>query len=100
MPDQEPLAVSPDSLKATAQHLAAVSSKMKTVLSTLQGKLAGEGQPWGNDGTGRTFADGPNGYLAQVDWVNGSVGAKTDLLDQYSQQMTDTAESLRQQDDA
>ncbi len=95
----DPLHVSPDDLRSTSEHLAAVSTQMKNVLSSLQGLLSHEGEPWGNDSTGRDFADGPNGYLAQKDWVSSSIGAKTQLLDQYAEQLKDTADSLQQQDD-
>lgn len=98
MSDQQPLAVTPESLKATADHLADVSSKMKNVLSTLQSSLSAKGAPWGNDEPGRNFAEGSNGYVAQEDWVFGSIQAKTDLLDTYSTQMHETANSLEQQD--
>lgn len=95
----DPLQVTPDALRATSEHLAAVSSQMKGVLSSLQGKLSGEGEPWGDDETGHSFAGGPNGYIAQQDWVNKSIGAKTQLLDQYSGQLKNAADSLQQQDD-
>jgi uncharacterized protein YukE len=94
----EPLQVSPDDLRSTSEHLAEVSSQMKTVLSNLMGLLSQEGEPWGNDSTGRNFADGPNGYLAQNDWVNSSINAKTQLLDQYAELLKDAADSLQQQD--
>jgi len=94
----DPLQVTPDALRATSEHLADVSSRMKNVLSSLQGKLSGEGEPWGGDKTGHDFAEGPNGYLAQQDWVNKSIGAKTQLLDQYTDQLKNTADSLQQQD--
>jgi len=96
----DPLAVSPDALRSTSEHLAVVSTQMKTVLSTLQGLLSNAGEPWGDDSTGRDFADGPNGYLAQTDWVDSSIGSKTQLLDQYAAQLKNTADSLQQQDGA
>jgi len=95
----DPLQVTPDDLRSTSEHLASVSTQMKTVLSTLQGLLSSAGEPWGDDSTGHDFADGPNGYLAQKDWVDSSIDAKTQLLDQYAEQLKDTADSLQQQDD-
>jgi uncharacterized protein YukE len=96
----EPLGVSPAELRATADHLADVSSRMKQVLSSVNGKLSGEGAAWGDDSIGHGFANGPNGYLAQVDWVNGSIHAKTDLLDGYSNDLRTAANTLEQQDQA
>jgi len=71
---------------------------MKSVLSTLEGVLAKEGQPWGDDSTGHDFADGPDGYLAQKEGVVGSINAKTQLLDQYATQLADAANTMQQQD--
>ena len=76
--------VTPDELRRVSSDLHDVSSAMKAVMSTLRAQLAAEGPVWGGGDMGHQFADGPNGYLAQLDWVNGSVDAKTSLLDYYS----------------
>ncbi len=55
---------------------------------------------WGDDPIGNSFADGPNGYLAQMDWVFRAIGGKTDLLDGYSGFMTDSAKNFNQQDNS
>jgi len=94
----DPLQVSPDDLRSTSDHLTAVSSQLKALLSNLQGLLSQEGEAWGNDETGRSFAEGTNGYLAQTDWVSSSFGEKTQLLDQYAEQLKNTADTLEQQD--
>src|SRR5690242_15913254 len=77
----EQLGVTPPDLRATSEHLSDVSNRMKEVLSTLRARLAAEGVAWGEDEMGEQFASGPGGYLSQLKWVDGSVGAKTDLLD-------------------
>ena len=94
----EPLGVTPQELRATSDHLADVSSRMKGVLSSLEGKLSGEGAAWGDDKIGNEFANGGSGYLAQLDWVNGSVDAKTGLLDEYAEGLRTAADTLEQQD--
>jgi hypothetical protein len=94
------LSVSTGDLNAAGEQLGDVSSQLKNVLSALQSKLAGYGEPWGNDSTGNSFADGPNGYLAQRDWVFGAIGAKTKLLHEYSGSMTDSAKNFDQQDNS
>jgi hypothetical protein len=94
------LSVSPADLRAVGVQLGDVSAQVKSVLSVLQAKLAGYGEPWGNDSTGNSFADGPNGYVAQRDWVFGAIGAKADLLDEYSGSMTDSAKNFDQQDNS
>jgi hypothetical protein len=94
----DPLEVTPDGLRGAGEHLEDVSEKVKKVLTSLNAKLEGEGPAWGHDSIGDGFAKGPNGYLAQVDWVNSSIGAKTKLLDGYSGTMTNTANTLEGQD--
>jgi uncharacterized protein YukE len=94
----DPLGVTPSELRATAEHLADVSGRMKGVLSSLQNKLSGEGAAWGNDSVGSEFANGGEGYLAQLDWVDGSIDAKTGLLDEYSEGLRTAADTLEQQD--
>ena len=94
----DPLAVTPDGLRSAGEHLGDVSSKLRKVLTGLNGKLDGEGPAWGDDKSGRGLAGGSGGYLAQVDWVDVSIKAKTDLLDEYSGTIRDTADTLEAQD--
>jgi uncharacterized protein YukE len=95
----EPFGVTPCELRATASYLAEVSSRMKGMLSSLRAQLAGEGAAWGNDSIGHQFASCANGYLAQADWVEGSVDAKTNLLDDYSDQLRNAADTFEQSDE-
>src|ERR1700677_3641942 len=94
----EPLSVNPDDLRTTAANLADVSSQMKQVLSTLNAQLAALGSPWGNDSIGDQFANGSGGYLAQVDQVNSSISAETQLLDSLSQSLATSANNFDQPD--
>jgi hypothetical protein len=96
----EPLGVTPPELRATAQHLKAVSSRMNAVLSSLKSNLSAEGAAWGDDKVGAQFANGDGGYLSQLGWVGGSVDAKTSLLDYYSHGLKGAADSFEQQDEA
>ncbi len=98
MPDE--LGVTPSELRATARHLDDVSALMKDVLSRLRGNLSAEGAAWGDDKIGDQFANGDGGFLAQLEWVDGSVEAKTGLLDHYSGALTLAADSFEQQDQA
>ncbi len=94
------LGVTPPELRGTSQHLEEVSGRMKGVLSALQERLSAEGPAWGDDKTGDQFADGSGGYLAQLQWVHGSVAAKTELLDYYSRALKDAADSFERGDQA
>jgi uncharacterized protein YukE len=94
----DPLGVTPPELRATSQHLSDVSGRMKDVLSSLQANLSGEGAAWGDDKIGDQYANGDGGYLAQQGWVDGSIDAKTGLLDYYSKGLKKAADSFEQQD--
>lgn len=89
-----------DDLYTAGGELSDVSSQVKQVLSSLQATLAGYGQPWGNDSTGSQFANGSDGYLAQMNWVFGAIGSKTDLIDSYSTSITNAAKTFEQQDNS
>jgi uncharacterized protein YukE len=90
--------VTPDELRAAADHLADVSGRMTAVLKGLQSQLGAQGAPWGDDKIGDGFAHGGNGYDAQRNWVDGSITAKTDLLDHYSQGLHRAADTMEQVD--
>jgi hypothetical protein len=94
----EPLGVTPTDLRATSRYLADVSSRMKEVQSSLLEMLSGEGEAWGNDKIGNQFANGGQGYRSQANWVDGSIAAKSELLDYYSDGLRNTADALEQQD--
>jgi uncharacterized protein YukE len=98
MPD---FSIQPSELRSTAADLADVSGRMKGVMSRLAASLAAEGAPWGDDDSGRKFrgGDNNNGYDAQREWVDGSVDAKTMLLDEYAEGLRTGADTLEQTDD-
>ncbi|MDV3124018.1 hypothetical protein M1247_03760 [Mycobacterium sp. 21AC1] len=93
-----PLGITPHELRTTSRHLADVSGKMKDVQSALLDMLGGEGEAWGHDKIGKQFADGAQGFSSQLDWVDGSITAKTDLLDFYAHGLKVTADALEQHD--
>ena len=85
------LSVNPDDLRKAGGDLADVSTRFKHVLTSLTDNLAAEGTPWGDDQTGNQCANGDSGYLAQKDWVSDSINGKTQLLDNYSQNLSTAA---------
>lgn len=93
-----PLGVTPHELRTTSRYLADVSGKVKDVQSALLDMLGDEGDAWGHDKIGKQFADSAQGYRSQLDWVDGSITAKTDLLDFYAHGLKVTADALEQQD--
>jgi hypothetical protein len=96
----ESFGVTPAELRRTSRQLNDVSSRMKDVVSSLRERLAGEGAAWGDDRIGDQFANGEAGYVARLDWMCGSVDAKTGLLDYYSEALKYTADASEQNDQA
>jgi uncharacterized protein YukE len=92
------LEVTPAQLRATADHLSDVSNRMWGVLNSLQGSRGAVGGAWGDDSIGDQFAGGGNGYIKQSDWVDGSIEAKTTLLNHYAHALRTAADTLEQQD--
>jgi hypothetical protein len=90
----ESLGVDPFDLRMTSTYLADVSSRMKAVQSSLHEMLCSEGEAWGRDKIGDRFANGGQGYRSQMNWVDGSIDAKTDLLDYYADRLRHTANAL------
>jgi uncharacterized protein YukE len=93
--------VDPAGLRSTSRDLAEVSARLAGVLSRLSAELAAQGVPWGDDDSGRKFrhGDNDNGYDAQREWVDGSVAAKAQLLDEYAAGLRTGADTLEQADD-
>ncbi len=95
----DPLGVTLTELRAASQiPCRRQPADMKDVHSALLEMLSGEGEAWGNDKIGKQFADGGQGYRSQSDWVDGSINAKTELLDYYAEGLRVTADALEQQD--
>jgi uncharacterized protein YukE len=92
------LEVTPAQLRATADHLSDVSNRMWGVLNGLQGSRGAAGGAWGDDKIGEQFAGGGSGYVAQSTWVDGSIDAKTSLLNHYSRGLRMAADTMEQQD--
>jgi uncharacterized protein YukE len=96
---EDQLSLDPDEVRSTAEQLAEVGTQLKNVMSTLHTRLNSYGPaPWGGDSLGKKFADGDQGYVAQVGAVDQSTGALADLLDTYAGSLKDAADSLEQQD--
>jgi len=74
--------------------LGEVSARMSAVMSAPAAQIAGEGAAWGNDSLGPPFAN-TDGFLAQRNWVAGSVHAKISLLNCYSAQLRNAADCLQ-----
>jgi hypothetical protein len=94
----DPLQVTPSRLRSVADDLADLSSRMDQVLSALKAQLDAPGPVWGDDSTGRHFADGANGRPVQAGGVATEVGEKTAVLEGYSAGLNASARTFDRQD--
>jgi phage-related minor tail protein len=96
----DPLGVTPDGVRSVAKDVGIAGSDLDRAMSSLLDKLAAFGTAWGDSKDGHQFADGPNGYLAQVEWVKDNITAKRDLLRAYQESLKTAADTLEQQDES
>jgi hypothetical protein len=91
----DPLQVTPSRLRAVANDLADLSSRMNDVWSSLEGKLDAAGPVWGDDSTGRQFADG---YNPQAEGVRKAGDAQRGFLDEQSENLLAAETTFGKQD--
>jgi hypothetical protein len=96
----DPLQVTPSRLRAVANDLADLSSRMNDVWTTLGGKLDATGPVWGDDSTGDQFAKGPNGYEAQALGVRTTGKTQGDFLDELFKNLSSSSGNFTNQDQA
>jgi hypothetical protein len=87
-------------LCATSRRLNEVGSTGWGVLALLREQLGGAGAGCGDDRIGDRFVNGDAGddYVARLEWVGGSVVAKTGLLDCYWEGLAGAADSFERCD--
>jgi len=88
----------PDKVQAVAQQLADIGAQMNGILTSLNSKLAGEGQPWGDDSTGKQFADGSNGYTAQSQSILAAFQQDVQIVQTYAETLSQMMTAVQQQD--
>jgi hypothetical protein len=87
-------------LCATSRRLNEVGSTGWGALALLREQLGGAGAGCGDDRIGDRFVNGDAGddYVARLEWVGGSVVAKTGLLDCYWEGLAGAADSFERCD--
>ena len=92
------LGVIPAGLRATAQELSDRSSDAKHVKSLAVNNADSSGTPWGTDKMGKTFAEGPGGYVDQVKYVTEILQNLTEVLDFYADGLNTAADAMERSD--
>ncbi|MBF6242284.1 MULTISPECIES: hypothetical protein [Nocardia] len=96
----EKIEVDVDALTRAADLPEDVSHKVRGVIDTLHSTLAGiendsTNQPWGNDKSGKKFADGDKGYKAtRANMVDGGY-SMADALFQFAEGERSAADQFR-----
>ena len=83
--------VDPTHLRSVAPRFDALSQRMAEVAATLHSTLEAEGECWGGDGTGTTFA---SGYLPSADAAGQSLGFAVGALAALGSRLRSTADSF------
>jgi hypothetical protein len=93
----EQFGVTPDELRSVSGDLHEVSSRVKQVIATLRGQIAGEGA-----GASCAIAPGDsNSFRDQYDHVEGSIDpADTSVLDYWADYLKRAADVFQQSDES
>ncbi|MFD6060974.1 WXG100 family type VII secretion target [Rhodococcus wratislaviensis] len=83
--------VDPAHLRSVAPRFDALSQRMAEVAATLHSTLEAEGECWGGDQTGTTFA---NGYLPSAEVAEHSLGFAVGALAALATELRSTADSF------
>ncbi|AII04831.1 WXG100 family type VII secretion target [Rhodococcus opacus] len=83
--------VDPAHLRSVAPRFDALSQRMAEVAATLHSTLEAEGECWGGDQTGTTFA---NGYLPSAEVAEHSLGFAVGALAALGTELRSTADSF------
>ncbi|WP_227984310.1 hypothetical protein [Nocardia spumae] len=100
----ESIEVDVDALTKAADLPEEVSRKVREVIDTLNGTLTGiendaTNQPWGNDKSGKKFADGDKGYKAtRKNMIEGGY-SMADALHQFGEGERTAADQFRSAED-
>jgi len=83
--------VDPAHLRSVAPRFDALSQRMAEAAATLHSTLEAEGECWGGDETGTTFA---NGYLPSAEVAEHSLGFAVGALAALGTELRSTADSF------
>ncbi len=94
MSSNEPVSVNPDGLTNAANQFDAIADTTQHILNTLKSTTSSEGQPWGDDKSGKTFADGEKGYVSNANNTFSSLASLVGVFQQNASNLKDTVSTF------
>lgn len=86
----KPIKIEPDGLRRSADNFDEVADKAKKLLETLKSSTASKGEPWGDDKSGKKFAEGEKGYKKGRDNTFESLAGVADVLSKNAENLRDS----------
>ncbi|MFD6158124.1 WXG100 family type VII secretion target [Nocardia sp. NPDC060256] len=87
----KPIKVEPDGLRNSATDFEAVADKTKKILETLKSSTSSKGEAWGDDKSGKKFAEGDKGYKKGRDNVFEALANVSEVFAQNGENLRDSA---------
>ncbi|MFI5776866.1 WXG100 family type VII secretion target [Nocardia sp. NPDC051570] len=87
----KPVEINPQGLRSAATEFDGAAADAKKLLETLKSAAESKGEPWGDDKSGKKFADGEKGYKKNRDNTFESLSGLVGVLTQNANNLRDTA---------
>lgn len=90
-----------EAFRAAAERTGGVRDRINGVISSLESKINGRGEPWGSDSLGRSFAVGQagNGYVPSKKNLLDSARNVSGTMGQFHDGQVESADYLRDMED-
>ncbi|MFI6165462.1 hypothetical protein ACIBCN_01630 [Nocardia sp. NPDC051052] len=87
----KPIKIEPDGLRRSADNFDELADKAKKLLETLKSNSSSKGEAWGDDKSGKKFAEGDKGYKKGRDNTFESLAAITEVFAGNAKNLRDSA---------
>ncbi|KIA63417.1 WXG100 family type VII secretion target [Nocardia vulneris] len=87
----KPVKIEVTGLRASAAKFEDVADKTKHLLDTLKSTTGSKGEAWGNDKSGKKFADGEKGYKKNRDSIFESIAKVAEVFEANAKNLRDSA---------
>ncbi|WP_280402975.1 WXG100 family type VII secretion target [Nocardia brasiliensis] len=87
----KPVKIEVTGLRASAAKFEDVADKTKHLLDTLKSTTGSKGEAWGNDKSGKKFADGEKGYKKNRDSIFESIAKVAEVFEANANNLRDSA---------
>ncbi|WP_405162042.1 hypothetical protein OG203_37920 [Nocardia sp. NBC_01499] len=84
--------IEPDGFRRAAANFDDLADQAKKLLETLKSNTSSKGEAWGDDKSGKKFAEGDKGYKKGRDGTFASLAAFVDVFAQNAKNLRDSAQ--------